>query len=74
MTKHEIVLAIISRLFVLETVSVIVQVLSFKLTESVCLQWHHCITISRKKDGLNQRSLSGSGLSPLFWRWSVFPH
>lgn len=32
MTKHELVLAIIGGLFVLETVSVIVQVLSFKLT------------------------------------------
>lgn len=32
MTKHEIVLAIIGGLFVLETVSVIVQVVSFKLT------------------------------------------
>src|SRR5690606_9323920 len=31
-TKHELVLAIIGGLFVLETVSVIVQVLSFKLT------------------------------------------
>jgi len=31
-TKHEIVLAIIGGLFVLETVSVIVQVASFKLT------------------------------------------
>tara|TARA_Y100000741_G_scaffold64664_1_gene46306 strand:+ start:1400 stop:2485 length:1086 start_codon:yes stop_codon:yes gene_type:complete len=31
-TKHEIVLAIIGGLFVLETVSVIIQVLSFKLT------------------------------------------
>ena len=31
-TKHEIVLAIIGGLFVLETVSVIVQVVSFKLT------------------------------------------
>ncbi|MGF1622108.1 MAG: phospho-N-acetylmuramoyl-pentapeptide-transferase [Rhodomicrobiaceae bacterium] len=31
-TKHEIVLAIVGGLFVLETVSVIVQVLSFKLT------------------------------------------
>jgi phospho-N-acetylmuramoyl-pentapeptide-transferase len=30
--KHEIVLAIVGGLFVLETVSVIVQVLSFKLT------------------------------------------
>jgi len=32
MTKHEIVLAVIGGLFVLETVSVIVQVVSFKLT------------------------------------------
>lgn len=32
MTKHELVLAIVGGLFVLETVSVIVQVLSFKLT------------------------------------------
>lgn len=32
LTKHELVLAIIGGLFVLETVSVIVQVLSFKLT------------------------------------------
>ena len=31
-TKHEIVLAIVGGLFVLETVSVIVQVASFKLT------------------------------------------
>ena len=31
-TKHEIVLAIVGGLFVLETVSVIVQVLSFRLT------------------------------------------
>ena len=30
--KHEIVLAIIGGLFVLETVSVIIQVVSFKLT------------------------------------------
>lgn len=32
MTKHEIVLAVVGGLFVLETVSVIVQVVSFKLT------------------------------------------
>ena len=31
-TKHEIVLAMVGGLFVLETVSVIVQVVSFKLT------------------------------------------
>src|SRR5690606_6101652 len=32
MTKHEIVLAMVGGLFVLETVSVIIQVVSFKLT------------------------------------------
>jgi phospho-N-acetylmuramoyl-pentapeptide-transferase len=32
MTKHELVLAVVGGLFVLETVSVIVQVISFKLT------------------------------------------
>ena len=32
MTKHEIVLAIVGGLFVLETLSVIVQVVSFKFT------------------------------------------
>jgi phospho-N-acetylmuramoyl-pentapeptide-transferase len=31
-TKHEVVLAIVGGLFVLETMSVIIQVLSFKLT------------------------------------------
>jgi len=31
-TRHEIVLAVVGGLFVLETVSVIVQVISFKLT------------------------------------------
>ena len=42
--KHEIVLAIIGGLFVLETVSVIIQVLSFKLTGKRIFKWapiHH---------------------------------
>ena len=33
--KHEIVLAIVGGLFVLETISVIIQVISFKLTERI---------------------------------------
>ena len=37
--KHEIVLAIIGGLFVLETVSVIIQVISFKLTGKEFLKW-----------------------------------
>ena len=36
-SRHELVLVIIGGLFVLETVSVIVQILSFKLTPFVCI-------------------------------------
>ena len=49
--KHEIVLAIIGGLFVLETVSVIIQVLSFKLTGKRVFKMapiHHHF---EKKDG-----------------------
>ena len=49
--KHEIVLAIIGGLFVLETVSVIIQVISFKLTGKRILKWHRSIIILKKKDG-----------------------
>ena len=52
--KHEIVLAIIGGLFVLETVSVIIQVISYKLTGKRIFKMapiHHHF---EKKDGLNQ--------------------
>ena len=52
--KHEIVLAIIGGLFVLETVSVIIQVISFKLTGKRIFKMapiHHHF---EKKDGQNQ--------------------
>ena len=49
--KHEIVLAIIGGLFVLETVSVIIQVASFKLTGKRIFKWHQYIIISKKRDG-----------------------
>ena len=39
--KHEIVLAIIGGLFVLETVSVIIQVASFKLTGKICFMFQN---------------------------------
>ena len=42
--KHEIVLAIIGGLFVLETVSVIIQVISFKLTGKEYLRWRQFIS------------------------------
>ena len=48
--KHEIVLAIIGGLFVLETVSVIIQVASYKLTGKRILKWHQFTTIL-KRDG-----------------------
>ena len=42
-TKHELVLAIVGGLFVLEAVSVIVQVLSFRLTGKRIFAMAHCI-------------------------------
>ena len=48
-------LAIIGGLFVLETVSVIIQVASFKLTGKRILRWHQFITTLKKKDGQNQQ-------------------
>ena len=47
--KHEIVLAIVGGLFVLETVSVIIQVISYKLTGKRILKWHQFITTLKKK-------------------------
>ena len=47
------VLAIAGGLFVLEAVSVIIQVLSFKLTGKEFLKWPLCIIILNKKGGLN---------------------
>jgi phospho-N-acetylmuramoyl-pentapeptide-transferase len=55
-TKHEIVLAIIGGLFVLEAVSVIVQVASFKLTGKRVFRWRRSTTISRRRAGPNRRS------------------
>ena len=46
--KHEIVLAIIGGLFVLETVSVIIQVVSFKLTGKRILKWRQFLPFWKK--------------------------
>ena len=54
-TKHEIVLAIIGGLFVLEAVSVIVQVVSFKITGKEFLKWYLSTIILKKKDGQSQQ-------------------
>ena len=48
-TKHEIVLAITGGLFVLEAVSVMVQVISFKLTGKEFLKWHQFTIILKKR-------------------------
>ena len=50
-TKHEIVLAITGGLFVFEAISVIVQVLSYKLTGKEFLKWHQYTTILKKMMG-----------------------
>ena len=72
-TKHELVLAIIGGLFVLEAVSVIVQVASFKLTGKGFLRWRRCITILSSAAGPKARLSFVSGLFPSCWRWLASP-
>ena len=48
-TRHELVLAITGGLFVVETVSVILQVASFKLTGKRIFLWRRFITTFEKK-------------------------
>ena len=65
-TKHEIVLAITGGLFVLEAVSVMVQVISFKLTGKRIFRMapiHHHF---KKRDGQSQLLLLDFGLFQLF--------
>ena len=49
--KHEIVLAITGGLFVLEAVSVMVQVISYKLTGKEFLKWLNSSSFLKKKVG-----------------------
>ncbi len=65
-TKHEIALAIAGGLFVVETFSVIIQVVSYKLTKNVFLKWPLFIIILKKKVGQNLPLLCAFGLSQLF--------
>ena len=67
-TKHEIVLAIIGGLFVLEALSVIIQVASFKLTGKRVFRWRRSTIISSSWAGPSRRSSSASGSSPWCWR------
>ena len=56
-TKHEIALAIIGGLFVLEAVSVIVQVLSFPaFSENASSAWRRSIIITNRRAGPSRRS------------------
>jgi hypothetical protein len=73
-TKHELQLAIVGGLFVLEAVSVIVQVISFKLTGKRVFRMRHCTIISNRRadraadrdpvlDHLDRAALVGLDLS-----------
>ena len=53
-TKHEIVLAITGGLFVLEALSVMVQVISFKLTGKRIFKWHPYTIILKKRMAKSQ--------------------
>ena len=63
-TKHELVLLVIGGLFVLEAVSVIVQVASFKLTGKRVFVWRRFITTSSRRDGRSRPSSSAFGSLP----------
>lgn len=67
-TKQEILLALVGGIFVMEALSVILQVGYFKLSGGkrifLMAPFHHHL---KRKDGKNQRLLSGSGLFQLFW-------
>ena len=72
-TKHELVLAIIGGLFVLEAVSVIVQVASFKLTGKrvfAMAPLHHHF---EQRAGPKAPLSFGFGLFPSSSRWSALP-
>ena len=57
MVRQEIVFAIMAGVFVAETLSVMIQVTSYKLTGKGCSKWLLCITILNYQDGQNQRLL-----------------
>ena len=73
-TKHEIVLAIVGGLFVLETVSVIVQVAVLQdAPAGASSAWRRCTIISSRRAGPSRPSSSASGSSPPSWRWPASP-
>lgn len=62
--KHEFVLCIVGGLFVVETLSVVIQVFWYSAPDAAYFLWLHFITISKRRDGRSQRSSYASGLSP----------
>jgi phospho-N-acetylmuramoyl-pentapeptide-transferase len=72
-TKHEIVLAIVGGLFVLETMSVIIQVTSYKLTGKRVFRMAPCTTISSRRAGRNRPWWCDSGSSRWCWPSSASP-
>ena len=53
--RQEIVLAIMGGVFVMETLSVMIQVASFKMTASACFAWRHCTTTLNSRAGRSRR-------------------
>ena len=73
-TRHELVLAIVGGLFVVETLSVILQVASFKLTGKrifLMAPLHHHF---ERKGWAESTSSSGSGLLLSCWHWLACRH
>jgi phospho-N-acetylmuramoyl-pentapeptide-transferase len=69
--KQEVLLLFIGGIFVLEAVSVILQVGSYKLrTANAFSRWRRCTIISRRWAGRNRRSSRASGSPGWCWRCS----
>lgn len=73
-TKHEIVLAIVGGLFVLETLSVIIQVVSFKWTGKRVFRMAPLHHHYEQKGWKDPPSSSASGSSPCCSHWRGSPH
>lgn len=75
MTKHEILLAIVGGVFVMETVSVMIQVAYFKKpAANASSKWPLFITILNSSAGPKRRSSSVFGLWRSFWPfWAWHP-
>ena len=69
-TKNELLSVLLGGIFVIETLSVITQVASFKLTGKrifLMAPIHH--HYEKNRGGPSRRSSSASGSFPSCWRW-----